>query len=836
MPQAYYPDGTPIPDDKLDEAMATKQLRYSSPAEKVTLVDRELGDKFEVDAKDLAGVDPRQYRLETGAEGQRRALEKEYGGAGQAAIALGEGALSGASLGLGNAALAAALGEDYRKAAQARELVQGDARLAGEIGAGLATAFATGGGSAAAQAGAKGAGLAARGASGALKLVSAPGRALARGGAAVERGVAGALGRAGLAEGGVLSRAASLGASGAFEGGLYEAGQAIEDSFTRGDELTAEKVLAATGHGALWGLAGGAGMGAAIGTTAKAGRKVVDALGGADALKAKALKRIGLEAGDTLEEGAQKLAADNAVQALDPSKAQLKKLTQGYKRQDRAAEVGQELLDSGIVRARASKESMLARASQVAQESGEAIGESFQQLTQAGKNFTRGESLVSRLDDIVGSRKGQLVASHNRVGKAFEREFQPLKQAIADGVPLSHEDIHGVRRKLDEAIKWSKEQRAPIQDDLVKARRVLEEELEESADQAFKELGDETFSETYRTHKRRYGAARFAEDALLENASRGQANLSYGLLENIQGAGGLVAGAATGHIGLGLLGGAALATGGKLVRKHYRSVAAELFDRVAKSDRALTDVAHRLARGAKAIAQTPKRAVPKLTAAINSSSREDVDTEYRKYAERVRDVASTPDRAIQTVGAALGPTAERYPQLAATMGMKATQATQFLASKLPAERERLQTLTPLASEPYIPTEEKRKFLRYVEAFEDSPIELVREIETGRYPEEAVEVLKTQYPQVFAELRERVMAQTAELEDELPYQRRLKLGRLFEFPADAIQEPEYAQTIQAVYSQEQEPPPKASGGPTQTPTDSPLTTGLMTAGQRRAAGG
>lgn len=155
------------------------------------------------------------------------------GGLKSFATQIAERGASGATLGLSDVALAATLGDDYRERRAARDEEWGGLGDIAELGGAIAPALATGGES-----------LAARG------LAATPAGMLAK-----------ATGR--LAEGGGVARLAATGAiEGAAQAGGHQLSEEALSGYYGGFDAVAERILAAAGHGAVWGGVAGGGLGA----------------------------------------------------------------------------------------------------------------------------------------------------------------------------------------------------------------------------------------------------------------------------------------------------------------------------------------------------------------------------------------------------------------------------------------------------------------------------------------------------------------------------------------------------------------------------------------------
>lgn len=218
---------------------------------------------------------------EVNAINARIAQKDRYGGAAGSVIAGGAGALRGivpfgltdkALMGIGGGLESLAGGtyekgsENMRRGLLASEEEHPYLSTGAEL-AGMAGTLGTSGGVGAAAKGAEAAGLLGK----AGRVITAPTRAisaLGRGAEKIaEKGAGKVLGKVG-------TKAAGLAAQGALEGGIYGASSATDESILGDHDLTAQKLLGGTEHGALFGVGLGLGLGAAAGVAGKAGEKV----------------------------------------------------------------------------------------------------------------------------------------------------------------------------------------------------------------------------------------------------------------------------------------------------------------------------------------------------------------------------------------------------------------------------------------------------------------------------------------------------------------------------------------------------------------------------------
>lgn len=215
------------------------------------------GERSSIDAAEIPKAIAQGYSIESPDITRERTLQEQFGGVGQTTIAALEGAARGATLGLSDVALRAA-GVDM-EAAKLRREASPVVSTVGEIGGAIAPTLLTGG--------AAGGASAARLGVGAVRTIGAPARLAAGAGKLVTSRIGGAVGAS------AARKLAARAAGGAVEGAMFGLGQAVTESQLEDIDLTAERIVAHVGSGAILGgvapvALGIATKGAALGVTA----------------------------------------------------------------------------------------------------------------------------------------------------------------------------------------------------------------------------------------------------------------------------------------------------------------------------------------------------------------------------------------------------------------------------------------------------------------------------------------------------------------------------------------------------------------------------------------
>ena len=804
--KVFFEDGTAVPDEQVQDAVASGKAFVEQGAN-LNMLD-ETGAPVKIAAENVPHALAAGYSVEQQATADARQSRREHTTGGQMAIAGAEGVARGATIGLSDVALTGALGDDYRKGAQARQqenrLVSGAGEVLGAVGGSLLTG-------------------------GALGALGAPARGVAAAGRAVEGGVAALVGEGAGVLGRAGARAAALGMSGAVEGSLYGAGQAVSKAALDGTEISAEKVMASMGEGALMGGAGGALLGGLSGSLKGAASKLGESKG--------------------LQQGARELANESALKAAGAQGSDFRRIVgrrTGEAAEKRIDELGQELLHyefktgpregQQLFRAAVKAEDLVDDVVYARQETGEALGQIREQL----------DETFRQRPDLAPDVKGYLADVDQQVLKPLKESSVPAIRARADKVeeqlsglrerveatdaiasaepqrvrlpdgsiemrprvapePMTFRELEQVRRDLRDVFQPPKSSAGGIPTQppehaaaLEQAERLLSSHLDDSAEKAIAATGGDVT--TYTGLKKQYSNLRDIED-LTQKAQLQQAgNRAVSPSDYATGVGTALGALMSGNVGaLGY--GIAASVAHKLIRERGRSALAVLADNVANMNSGLDTAARRFAG---ALAEAPKRAVtPTLIGAG------EVNKRYAEAVAAVRDF-QTPEGQQARLAAPVERFAKESPSLAGAVQQQIGKAFTFMATKLPTVSSRAATtFTPDLTESRVPVPEMNKFMRYWRGI-TQPGEVIADLSSGKLDRQGLESIKNVFPETFNELRTRVMTYAADRGDEMPFQQRILLSLVFDFPGDKSMTPAYAQDIQSAYEPTPEAPETESG--------------------------
>jgi hypothetical protein len=154
------------------------------------------------------------------------------------------------------------------------------------------------------------------------------------------------------------------------------------------------------------------------------------------------------------------------------------------------------------------------------------------------------------------------------------------------------------------------------------------------------------------------------------------------------------------------------------------------------------------------------------------------------------ELSSSPDAVARAMSVPHYELQDVAPGLSGVMQQRAQNAAKFLQSKAPKAYTRGTTslVDPLA---------EASFERYLDAVAD-PIGALAKFESGRITNETAEAIRVVYPALYADIQQRIQQELADAQAEgreIPYDRRIRLGGLFQSPTDPSLRPPIANEIQ-----------------------------------------
>lgn len=842
-----------VPDDQVQGAIASGRYGTDTPDAPLA-VQTPDGQVGTVPMSQASQAFAAGAKGVSAADFQKAKLDAQYGGVGGTLAAGAEGLARGATVGLSDplAIGAAGLFAGEAAAQQVREHLESEREAHPWVSTGTellgaaAPLLATGGSSAVAEGAEAAEGASRMGAL--LRAIGAPTRAVSAAGQGAARlaaplidgipGAAGAVGR-------IAQAAARAGVTGSVEGALYGAGNEIDESWLGDHELTAEKVAAAMGHGALFGAMVGGGAGAGLETASQ--------LGGA------VLNRVA--------PGLERQAGDQAWRALGAQKGFAKEAD----RVGGASAVGKTLLDEGVIPS-SPLEAAAMDGRQIADRVDKAIETKWQQMRPLLDNGgeVSADEVAKAVDDVIDQHKGlagrEDIASHleNYKQALFEKlglvdEGLPAAAAtqaerrtgaeigeylrqnpegaaeyartnkLPDSVIFKSPPMVGTggarkgavqldslmaqRKGLDDLLRGQSTMAPPVELAAMRQVRSNLADLELKAVQgADAETGAGPKLKALRTDYERLMVAKQAvDDAAANKAARHVASLGGTLMASAHLAGAI----ASGHpLGAAAAIGTALVH--KMIRERGSQVAAATLSRIAKLDllaRASTKVddaidsslARFLEKGSKA-----GRVIPRMVGASK-----DTDAPHERLAAAQEAVPAVARAALSPahVDRAIPGLQAHAPNTAAALAATVNRGSQYLAAqapKLPGSPGPLgpgpKQVDPMAAS---------KAVREIHAVHDPLGTLDAALESGQVHMDEVKAIAASKPKLYAQFQRQAIVRVQEhaaAGHPVSFDQKITLSKLTQTPLDPLLTSKGVAWQQSIYAQAAAGAQAAGGAP------------------------
>lgn len=711
------------------------------------------GRAFSVDASEAAeALRGGEFRRATDEEIAEHARKKAATTTGSKALALGEGVVRGATFGLGTAALAEGLGDEYRENARARAEHNRGLSIGGEVvGTVLPTLLSGGSGAVAAGARLAPAALAGRVAMGAE-----------RGAAALARG-------AGLTGEGLLSSSAAAairsGAGASAETALYGLGSSLADSALEGTDWTAERALSGLGEGALFGLKAGGALGAgrvaATRAARAAGREVVNSM----ASGANTFRRA-------VENWAQGVGSAGLTRGADDAKSLITRLTEHGENPQRLQRIAERFKAAGVGEGASRAElSAVARS--------EAAMAAAKHAEVAGAIAARGVAPdAAAVRGAVRDAYERLARSEAPDAKAAAGRLKSLMSAK----PRTIAEAEAIQAKLDGAVSWARSTKATALPELEKLHAKVSSHIDE--------LAPPEVAGAWKDARQSAGDWKALTQKL------GKEPLTDAEIGRVIGLAGSAASIATGSVVPFL--GAAIVGQNPAVRQFARERGGQalswLASRAGWAEKSVATAADKLAaiespaRSILGGATTGKQAKTKRgvveSAQTYPVSREETATRYAALSANILQSQQDPAALTQRIGATLEPIAGAQPEVAAAMAMRMVGDYSYLASKLPPGPDPASLIIHAQNEgpPLVSKLDQERILRYASALDDPPGTL-EALGRGEINWEGADALRDRRPLLWEGFRVRTLMAVAQRKEPLPYKRRAYLSVLFGTPLD-----------------------------------------------------
>ena len=728
----------------------------------------------------------------THEEVRHEELQAKYGDLGGIAASAGAGAARGLTLGLSDVAARGIGGSGAADWLREHQEANPTTSTLSELGGAIAPIALSGGAGAAAEGG----GIL-RGLGSVVREAGAIPRLASGAGSLAERGAAQLLGRGATSLGGrIAQRAIPQAVGAAVEGALWGAGHEASDAALNDHDLTAEKLLAGVGHGAIWGALAGGGLATAHELAATGARGLGSAI----------TKRLeGTNISDWLDKKSGEFAFRSAGGRKSLTEA-ADRFAGGY---DQVGRVWRD--EAPALVGKSSFQSMtredLARAADAGlTRDGERIGKVLTEVDERAA----ATGALPRAKEVVEDIAAVMAKVEERAGagpilsklKSFSEDVQRITGMVAKDetgamalVPdaadktISFTKLRDFRKDADNIWAGSK-----VNPDLFGFReefKAVRDALEQRVTTGVEQSGSKQLLADYADAKARYQAFKMLAKATESGVAAQGTNRFLSLTDHIAGgAAGMVGSTIGGPIG-GLVAGGLGALANHAVRTHADFIASDLLKKAAKMtaiERATAEVDRRISEGVRGFLKSERR-----TASADMKADRKDQAHYERVAKAFianrGNQAAVQDHIDRTVGN-LG---EVAPNVTGALATRMALTYGSLSAKAPQARSNAQSITPQFERLRF---DQASVLKFAEQIEGDPYSVLDAMADGRVSRAKAEAMKEHFPKLFEQTRNELMSQAAQLRERLPYDKLQILSNTFGVAFDQTQARPFIDAIQA----------------------------------------
>ncbi len=636
----------------------------------------------------------------------------------------------------------------------------------------------------------------------------------------VGEGASGLLGR-------IAQRAIPMAAQAGAEGAIYGAGATISETALGNEELTAEKLLAGAGHGAMLGAIAGGGLGASY----ELGRAAID----------KGLKIIGKEG---LQEFLQSVSDNQTIRALGANSRDIRNLggvaRSTEKAQERIGDIaetvrnykfeGGQKLFSGT----SSTAKLADGLTEAVDEAGAKLGKFRAKISElSGVKAELGPDTAKFFANFDEQIMKPAIEAGGTLKSRAERaagEFATLQERVIAGEQPTLDELTKIRQNVDKILYPKKVMGVappPAEhfDQLLQARMMLEQTIEETTDRVVASTGNPEMQGAYvglkQTFKDLADAKAMATAADMRALARNSVSLSDKMAFGAMAAGGL--GGLPGALGAGITnhlsntyGNAmmAAATNKAAALIGMQKAAGHVDEHMGEAITAFLSEQHETAELAEKIShvsrETTKTALEKREEMAHEHSAvpheapsltdKEPSTPHERYdavANQVRELQD-PAKAAEIVAKHVGPVAEHAPNIGIQLASKVQSAAAYLAQKLP--HSPIDGLYPTMPAHLPPNDYARaEFLRHADG--THPEVVLTHLKGLEVSHDEVEAFKATSPMLYEEAVAKLTmgAANAGQKGSVSYDKLVQLTTFTGSPAHPTLEPSFIKTVQALHA-------------------------------------
>jgi len=586
-------------------------------------------------------------------------------------------------------------------------------------------------------------------------------------------------------------------AGSAVEGAAYGLGQLVSEDALGKADFNAENLVASAGLGAITGGATGGTIGALFGKK----QALVPIVGSGGTVKDIALKTVSVSDPNYQ---AWKLAGKTPTEVtklLEKNKVVFNN-AQSYLQ--RSGTLG--LTDSAAT----FFEKVHADIGRIGSEIGDTLVQTDSILTSRPDLMLNkrqvGNAITDRLEELKNTFKGLPLEEAKKNVKRIDKDIKNLKSAYNSLDPITGQELQNLKIQFQQQARWDKTGQLPVAENIAReGSRALRDQLLNLADNVSIAAPESQLGSKLRQLNLDYGTATELSSGLQKKASK-DAEKGFISLKDTLLAGVGVASDFTG-----------IAAAGIGVKNYAESDFRRKLNILTNVEKNTVDVAKRIGNSVNDfMSGTGGKFAPRSLSILNDSFlTKDLSQQKPSGAEtkvgalqnlqkNIDLLRTDPEKLGEILIRATSHLKDTIPNTADNVDQVFMRALNFLNTKIPKQSADIGALQILGKKPWQPSSlETAKFERYMHAL-DNPLQALEDLKANALAPETVEVLRNVYPNLYMQIKAKVMEKAPAMADKMSYKQKAQLSLLFDAPVDYSFKSSSIKALQTTFLQQEGP--------------------------------
>lgn len=179
----------------------------------------------------------------------------------------------------------------------------------------------------------------------------------------------------------------------------------------------------------------------------------------------------------------------------------------------------------------------------------------------------------------------------------------------------------------------------------------------------------------------------------------------------------------------------------------------------------------------------------------NGTEKTDRVSMYRNRLMELSNSLNNPEGTVKSLDKDFEPIMRVAPKIGQAVQMKMLQQARYLFDKMPKPS----SPSMLGKDKWKPNDMDVARAERVAYVLENPLSVLNSLENGNLTHEEVQTLKDNYPKMYENVLTSIIDRLPDLQEDLPYDKKVQLSLLFDIPVDPTMQPNFIRAIQESYA-------------------------------------